>query len=167
MSELSSSKRFVADGMLGKSTRWLRLLGYDVEYKNNVDDNELLEQARSKDRTLLTRDVDLYRRAVSQGIEAFIVEGERESEKLANVAKRFGLSLEFDSRLSRCPTCNSSLRAAPREEVASMIPKSTLEGYKEFWLCTGCGKVYWQGGHWRKIDAILSESRTLLKAKDS
>jgi uncharacterized protein with PIN domain len=153
--------------MLGRSTRWLRLLGNDVEYKNDANDDELLERARVENKTLLTRDTALYRRAAYQGIEAFIVEGKSEPEKLANVARRFDLKLEFDSRLSRCPTCNSTLRTASREEVASMIPKSTLEGYREFWRCKGCGKVYWQGGHWRKINTILSEARSLLEAKGS
>lgn len=164
---MDKPKQFLADGMLGRSTRWLRLLGNDVEYKNDVSDDELLERAEAERRILLTRDVALYRRAVSKGIEAFIVEGRSEPEKLANVARRFGLRLEFDSRLSRCPTCNSTLRAASREEVASMIPKSTLEGYREFWRCTGCEKVYWQGGHWRKINSVLTDARDLLKAKGS
>lgn len=52
--------KFIADGMLGKLTRWLRMLGQDVEYSNNMEDSQLLTIAKEDDRTLLTRDFELY-----------------------------------------------------------------------------------------------------------
>ncbi|HKM51591.1 MAG TPA: Mut7-C RNAse domain-containing protein, partial [Candidatus Bathyarchaeia archaeon] len=44
--------RFLLDGMLGKLTRWLRILGYDAEYSKNSSDNNLLSQAKDESRIL-------------------------------------------------------------------------------------------------------------------
>ena len=35
--------RFIADGMLGKLTRWLRMLGHDVTYYRALDDEKLVK----------------------------------------------------------------------------------------------------------------------------
>lgn len=61
--------------MLGKLTRWLRMLGQDVEYSNNMEDSELLVTAKREGRILLTRDFELYQRATGKNIEAFYLEG--------------------------------------------------------------------------------------------
>ena len=45
--------KFITDGMLGKLTRWLRLLGHDVEYANNTEDKELMAMAKKEERILL------------------------------------------------------------------------------------------------------------------
>lgn len=51
--------KFLADGMLGKLTRWLRMLGQDVRYSVQFDDSELLVLAKKEERVLLTKDLEL------------------------------------------------------------------------------------------------------------
>lgn len=80
--------KFVADEMLGRSSRWLRMLGQDVKYFK-ASDNDLLEVSKNENRILLTRDLELFRRAKGRGLKTFFVEGEDEAERLANVSKRF------------------------------------------------------------------------------
>ena len=48
--------RFIADRMLGRLARYLRLIGYDVSYPPTCPDAELIGLARSEKRVLLTRD---------------------------------------------------------------------------------------------------------------
>ncbi|MGC8936370.1 MAG: DUF5615 family PIN-like protein, partial [Candidatus Methanomethylicaceae archaeon] len=55
--------RFVADAMLGRLARWLRLLGYDTAYDQTLDDEKLIEIAKRENRILLTRDGKLFKRA--------------------------------------------------------------------------------------------------------
>ena len=88
--------KFIADGMLGKLTRWLRMLGQDVEYSNNMEDTDLLAAAKNENRILLTRDFELYQRALGKGVDAFYLEGSTGEEKLAELAKRYGIPLEID-----------------------------------------------------------------------
>ncbi len=85
--------KFLADAMLGKLTRWLRMLGQDVVYSAEFDDSELLALAKKEERILLTKDFELYKRAVSRGLDTYYVEGKTESEMLAEVAKRYSLQL--------------------------------------------------------------------------
>lgn len=157
--------RFVVDEMLGRSSRWLRLLGCEVKYFKAADD-KFLEIAEKENRILLTRDLELIRRAKSRGLEAFYVEGEDEAEKLANISRRFNIKLEVDTSVSRCPTCNSPIKKVEKSEVLDKVPMGTLEHYDEFWMCLGCGKVYWQGGHWKKINETLARAKELLKTKE-
>jgi uncharacterized protein with PIN domain len=74
--------KFLADGMLGKLSRWLRMLGQDVIYSVEFDDSELLELAKREDRVLLTKDLELYKRTIGKGMDAYYFEGKTESDNL-------------------------------------------------------------------------------------
>ena len=102
--------KFLADGMLGKLARWLRMLGQDVIYSVKFNDSELLELAKKEERVLLTKDFELYKRAIIRGLDAYYVEGKSESERLAEVAKRYSLPLTIDMDKSHCPVCNTKLK---------------------------------------------------------
>ena len=153
--------KFIADGMLGKLTRWLRMLGQDVQYSNKLDDAELIVMAKKERRILLTRDVELYQRAVARGIDAFYIEGQTEAAKLAELAKRFDVPLEIDLKRSRCPRCNTKIRPTPKEKLAGKVEKNTFIYYDEFWKCPKCGHIYWQGAHWGRIRATLEEAKKI------
>lgn len=150
--------------MLGKLSRWLRMLGYDVEYSNSLDDEQLIEIAKDQSRILLTRDLTLYRKASTQGIDTFFVEGATGVEKLANLARQFNLRLEIDATVSRCPKCNTRIQSISKEKVVDKVPKTTSSIYNEFWDCPGCGQVYWRGAHWKRINKTLEEARKMLGA---
>jgi uncharacterized protein with PIN domain len=155
--------KFLADGMLGKLTRWLRMLGHDVEYSSKLDDAELAATAKKERRILLTRDLELYQRATAKGIEAFYVAGETEVARLAELAKRFSFPLVIDLENSRCPKCNAKLRVAPKEQLAGKVEKNTFSHYSDFWECPRCGQIYWQGAHWGRIRATLKAAEEKLK----
>ncbi len=149
---------FVVDGMLGKLTRWLRMMGHDAKYSINLNDAELLAIAKKEKRVLLTRDLELYQRAVAKGFEAYYVQGASEAEKLAELARRFNIALAIDLEKSRCPRCNTKLASVSKEEIAEKVKENTLKHYDVFWSCPNCRHVYWQGAHWKKIRATLEEA---------
>ena len=151
------SLRFLADGMLGKLTRWLRILGYDVNYFRSTDDNNLIKMANSESRILLTRDQELVHQALYKGVKAFFVKGTNNIETLVNLADWFDLNLEIELSISRCPKCNMLIRLVPKESVLQEIPELTALHYDEFWKCIGCGQVYWHGAHWKMIKKTLEE----------
>ena len=154
--------KFIIDGMLGKLTRWLRMLGHDVKYSRSLNDEQLIEIAKSERRILLTRDLELYRQATVQGINAFFVERATEAKKLADLAKRFNLKLEFDVTVSRCPKCNTRIKPIPKEKIIGKVHETTASYYDEFWECPSCEQIYWQGAHWDRIQATLREAREYL-----
>jgi uncharacterized protein with PIN domain len=146
--------------MLGKLARWLRMLGHDVIYSVQLSDFGLLEQAKKENRVLLTKDLELYQRAIAKDVDALYLEGKSEAERLAEVAKRYSLTLEIDMEKSHCPVCNTKLKATPKEQLSGEVEKNTFIYYDKFWKCPNCGQVYWQGAH---KNAILS---TILKAHE-
>src|SRR5450756_2792327 len=118
--------KFLADGMLGKLTRWLRMLGQDVIYSVQFNDCELLELAKKEARVLLTKDFELYKRAIGRGMDVYYVEGKTESERLAEVAKRYSLQLAIDMDKSYCPICNTKLKATPKEQLSGELEKNAF-----------------------------------------
>ena len=156
--------KFVVDGMLGSLARWLRMMGHNVEYSNNMDDAELLMLAKNENRVLLTRDFQLYQQATAKGTDVFYVEGQREEERLAEVAGRYGVKLEIDMTVSRCPKCNTRVEQIPKEDVKGKVEESTYRYYAEFWQCPKCGQIYWQGAHWTKIREMFDAAENNLKS---
>jgi uncharacterized protein with PIN domain len=149
--------------MLGKLARWLRMLGHDVTYTIQLNDNDLLELAKKENRVLLTKDLELYKRANAKNLDALYLEGKSESERLAEVAKRYSLTLEIDMEKSHCPVCNTKLKATPKEQLSGEIEKNTFTYYDKFWKCPNCGQVYWQGAHWNQISKTLKEAQAKLE----
>lgn len=156
------SLKFITDGMLGKFTRWLRLLGFDVEYANDIEDKKLMAKAEKEKRILLTRDLELFQRANAHSVDTFLVEGKTEAERLACLAKKYEFPLDIDIKISRCPKCNTQIKAISKESVAKKIEEATFKYYSEFWQCPNCGQIYWQGAHWKKIANTLDEAKKIL-----
>ena len=157
--------KFLADGMLGKMTRWLRILGCDVKYYKDIDDEILINLAEEEDRILLTCDIQLYRRAHKLGKDVFLIRGQNEIEKLAKLAQYYNFKLKIVAEKSYCPKCNGKIRSIPKNEVEDNIPKSTSRFFKNFWICTCCRQIFWQGSHWERITRKLIQAeraRTLL-----
>jgi uncharacterized protein len=155
--------RFVIDGMLGKLTRWLRIMGHDALYLNDAKDRDLVANAIRENRILLTSDVALYRLATARGADAYLVKGRTEAERLASLASRFKLDLSVNTADSRCPVCGSSLKEVSKKEVREKIPAATFNAFNEFWTCSNseCAKVYWQGSHWENIHAVLVKAQEI------
>jgi uncharacterized protein with PIN domain len=153
--------------MLGKLTRWLRMLGHDVEYSSKLDDNQLITVAKKERRILLTRDLELYQQATAKGIDSFYLEGKTEAEKLAQLTKRFNIKLEIDMATSRCTKCNTRVKPIPKDRIEDRIEKSTFSYYNDFWECPKCGQVYWQGAHWARIRKTLETAKENLRSLET
>lgn len=148
--------KFITDGMLGRLSRWLRIIGYDVEYIRNASDEELLRRAEEEGRTMLTRDRGLYAMAKKRGVKAILLEEKDLFGQLVRLVELGAIDVDPSSE-SRCPICGSPLREVGKGEVEGRVPDKSLALYEEFWECENekCGKVYWMGSHWRRIGERL------------
>jgi uncharacterized protein with PIN domain len=154
--------------MLGELTRWLRLLGYDTDYDKGPTDDELISRSRKENRILLTSDLELFRKAIKQGVRSLLIKPGNLASRLAVVAKKYGLELRLDPAKSRCPICNGKIREyTDVNELRKKIPTKVLNANKEFWVCTDCGKIYWIGGHWRNITRTINEAKLILHQQPS
>lgn len=145
--------KFLADAMLGRLAKWLRILGHDTAYFRQLDDQELVRIARAENRVLLTRDRELTRR---KGLRSYLVEGDRFEDQLGQLLR--DLKLDSEGPFPRCARCNTRLEAIKREEVKGRVPSYVYDQHDHFTLCPHCDRVYWRGTHWQRmrerIDAI-------------
>lgn len=146
------SPKFLADAHLGGLARRLRLLGFDTELARDAPDHSLADLADGDGRILLSRDRELLKhRRVARGR---YVRARSTDEQLREIVAHFGLR-ERMLPFSRCLECNALLRPAHRAEVADRLPPRVAEEQTEFTTCTGCGRVYWPGSHWRRLRAVV------------
>lgn len=147
--------RFIADVHLGKLVRHLRLLGFDCLYYPEWDDRQLAEKAAAENRILLTRDVGLLKRAiVTHGI---FLHSDKAAEQLREVVRRLQLQ-NLASPFSRCVSCNGVLEKVAKESIRSLVPARTYRYIHEFVKCANCGKVYWKGTHWERLNNIIKRA---------
>jgi uncharacterized protein with PIN domain len=146
--------RFVLDTHLGRLAAYLRMMGFDTLYGNSSADEQLAQVSRDERRILLTRDVGLLKRgAVTHG--CFVRETDARRQ-LAEVVRRFDLA-RLARPFSRCLRCNARLEMAAKEDVSAQLPARTAALYEEFWRCSECARVYWKGGHYRRMRQLMAD----------
>jgi len=118
--------RFTADRMLGKLAKKLRLLGIDTEYFKNVDEEAILKFCKEEGRILLTRDKELYEKA-----------------------------LKNSKPYTRCSICNAPLVKVEKEAVKGKVPEYVYLTQDEFYECPKCHRIYWRGTHVEHMEEEL------------
>jgi uncharacterized protein with PIN domain len=154
--------RFVADGHLGGLTRNLRLLGFDVAYRQDADDRQLLEVMSRENRALLTRDRRLLMHAIVQ--HGYCPRSQNPDEQTIEVLRRFDL-LELIAPFTRCLRCNALLEEASKPEVIDKLEPLTKIYYDQFRRCPECKQIYWSGSHFPKLQKRIEEIRSRVRNK--
>jgi len=140
--------RFVVDVNLGKLATYLRMLGFDVAYLLDADDDTLARIAQQEDRILLTRDRGLLKRKMVE--KGYCVVIDRPAAQVRDVLDHFHLAGQARP-FQRCLSCNGLLEPVSRDEVVDRLPTDTRRYFNEFWLCHSCGKIYWKGSHYERM----------------
>ena len=144
--------RFLADAHLGALARRLRLLGFDTLLAGDQPDRALAARAAADDRILLSRDRALLQhRLVRHGR---FVRATRLAGQLDEVVRHYGLRGCMHP-FTRCLECNAPLASASADEVAAALPPRVAAQQRAFTRCTGCGRVFWPGTHWRRLRAVV------------
>lgn len=135
------AKRFVADSMLGKLAKWLRILGFDTRCEL-FRSHEQLEVYSSQGYLLLTRRENLSGKA-----HVFFLKANDPSEQLREVVARASITQPEVRLLQRCVFCNDRLIQTGREEVFGKVPDYVLHTHTIFRQCPACQRIYWPGSH--------------------
>lgn len=148
----SSVPRFLADAMLGRLARWLRILGHDTRYLRDAPDGEVIRLARAEGRIILTRDRELSHR---RGVQALWVASTDLEEQIRQVVVALGLDIRHSFR--RCVVCNTLLEDIPREQARPLVPPYVYRTQPVFGQCSTCSRVYWRGTHWAHMAKQLQD----------
>jgi len=147
---------FIADRMLGRLARYLRLIGYDVEYPPPCPDSVLIGTARSEGRILLTRDRGILgRESVAKG-NPKVVEIVSD-DVLGQVAQLAEEGWVTRLLAPRCGSCNTPLAEVSPHEARHLLPPYVLATQISFLFCEGCNIILWKGSHWERFTKSISQ----------
>jgi len=145
--------RFIADVHLGTLARYLRLLGFDTAYGNDLEDSEIAGRAQREHRIVLTRDRGLLMRsAVTHG---HWIREKKPRKQLVEVVEAFDLRSRI-APFTRCMKCNGTLSRVSKDAVRDELPPRTRQSYDDFLQCRACRQLYWPGTHFRRLEAIVT-----------
>ena len=142
--------RFVLDAHLGRLARYLRLLGFDCRYRNDIDDAEVAALAEQESRVVLTRDRALLRRKrIRLAHYVREVDPWRQVEEVCDEFDLYPVLAPF----TRCSRCNGRLARVEKAEVEHRLEPLTRRYVEEFLECEACGQLFWHGSHVSRMEA--------------
>jgi uncharacterized protein len=147
--------RLYCDEMLARLGRRLRAAGYDTAIaEGGLGDAEIIAGCAAEGRTLLTRDRHLATTAQGRVPVLRLTEA-----GLAAQARALRAALAIDwqrAPFTRCLVDNTPLVPAP-PEMASQVPPTSRAAGGPLHLCPECRRLYWPGGHVRRMLVRLAE----------
>lgn len=152
---VNGSPDFHCDCGLGGLARWLRAAGYDARFWLQIDDDELIASTLRSNAVLLTTDGPLMmRNAVAWGlIPALLVPLSVGKHEQYDYVMR---TLCLPRKASRCMACGGALSSVAKELVRERIPPRTYPWCHDYYLCSRCGKLFWHGTHWQRVEKRLN-----------
>jgi uncharacterized protein with PIN domain len=142
--------KFAADRMLARIARWMRILGADTTFDENLDGATMLRAARIEGRVLLTRD-----KRLKTAPDVLFLDSNSFRAQLGQILDR----CPFDAlrnAFSRCSRCNVSLIEVDREIVRRRVPSFVYATNEKFFECPACAHIYWAGTH---LERMIREIR--------
>ncbi|XP_047065750.1 exonuclease mut-7 homolog isoform X2 [Lolium rigidum] len=147
--------KFLCDVMIEGLAKHLRCVGIDAATPScrKPQPRELLNQIYKEGRILLTRDMKLLKYQYLATNQVYKVKSLLKRDQLAEVIDTFQLKISEDRLMSRCTKCNGSFIQKPLTLDEAMeaskgfqvIPSCIFNRDLEFWKCTDCNQLYWEG----------------------
>ena len=155
--------KFLADRMLGKLAKELRMLGYDTAYYRGEGAYLLIKLAREEDRVILTRNTKLFPKRPEDHIVQIIEV--KPSLQLRELLQKKVISLKEGAPFSRCLLCNLPLDEILRDEAEGKVPDFIFYQQRQFFRCPGCLRIYWRGSHLDHMQKKVEELRISTKSQ--
>ncbi|XP_077245652.1 3'-5' exonuclease domain-containing protein [Tasmannia lanceolata] len=147
--------KFLCDVMVEGLAKHLRCVGIDAATPSfkKPETRQLLNQAHKEKRVLLTRDTKLMKHQYLIRNQVYRVKNLLKNDQLLEVIETFQLKISEDQLMTRCTKCNGKFIQKPLttdEAVAAakgfqVIPSCLFDRNLEFWQCTDCNQLYWEG----------------------
>ncbi len=145
--------RFVADSMLGKLAKWLRILGYDIQYQSCYQPG-VIDQLVKEGRRLLSRHKEMsYRHS-----DAVLLHGSLVGEQLNELKEKGLLTHDQAKWFSRCLICNVLIEEVKTDKARENVPEYVFyQNMGVIKFCPSCGRHYWPGTHRKRMLGQLEE----------
>ncbi|HID72961.1 TPA: twitching motility protein PilT, partial [Candidatus Micrarchaeota archaeon] len=124
-----AAPRFVVDVNLGKLARWLRLLGFDTTWRNDLEDREIVDISTKESRIILTRDRRLlFHRRILDG---YWIRSDQPDRQAAEILERLALWNHIHP-FRRCTDCNGLIQVIAKEKIKHKLEPLTNKYYDDF-----------------------------------
>jgi len=145
--------RFVADSMLGKLVKWLRVLGYDTCYKSHYGPG-VIDQLVEDGRTFLS----CQEKIVNSYDNAVLLQSHDTGGQLAELKEKIGFEPDGSKLFRRCLLCNVLLEEADIDEAKENVPEYVFyENMTGIRFCPSCFRYFWPGSHRERMAKKLKE----------
>ncbi|MFH1351818.1 MAG: Mut7-C RNAse domain-containing protein [Pseudomonadota bacterium] len=136
-------ERFLADSMLGRLAKWLRVMGYDTHYQGFYREG-MLQYFIGEGRKLLSRD----KKTVRKYPNPLLILSGHVRDQLREIESTGYLIQRKERWFSRCLICNVTLSEANAEEALKNVPEYVYyQNIKGVHFCPSCGRYFWPGSH--------------------
>jgi uncharacterized protein len=155
--------KFFVDQNLGRLTKWLRFLGFDVEQMKLTRKISPILPQPQRNTFFLTRQTSLP--AKLNRPDLIVLASDRVESQLAEICRRLNVSPETWAPLKRCSTCNQVLEAIPADQADGRVPEFTSQKHHHFFECPQCRRIFWEGSHQVRIRHQLQKLHDDILAK--
>lgn len=158
---------FLADAMLKKLARMLRIFGFPTFYAPDFseEDEEILRFSLDKSFVLLTSDKIFFSKARDY-VRTILITKTNVEEQIVEAMPSLDFFEKHFLKKTFCPLCGSELKKVGRKEAKDLVEAGILKREKWFWKCVNrkCKKTYWRGSHWKGILETAKKVRVLCRA---
>lgn len=145
--------RFVADSMLGKLAKWLRVLGYDTHYQQYYTLGVIAHLVKDHRRLLSRHD-----ETANRYFNALLIQADHVGDQLAELKHKANLAPDPSYWFSRCLMCNTLLEKPVPHEARENVPEYVyFQNMTGIRFCPSCGRYYWPGSHRKRMIRQLEE----------
>ena len=139
---------FLADQMLARVARHLRLLGYDCELVSaGKSDEALVQSARAHGRILLTC---VHSLGVLHPDDVVVFPTGDTIQAVRELTRRWPLDFAR-AMFTRCSVCNVPVESLDPSRAGGRVPEHVIGDHLRLTTCPTCNRVYWQGGHVERV----------------
>ena len=146
--------RFIVDECVASLAPQLRMLGWDTLLDRKWHDPEIARISAEEKRIVLTRDRGLLMR--KEVVWGRFIRSTDPEEQLSEVMQFFAIG-KLENALKRCLVCNGILEPVDKKEIEHLLGPKTKQFFHDFSRCSNCGKIYWEGSHFSRMQEKLSQ----------
>jgi uncharacterized protein with PIN domain len=131
------------------------MLGFDALFVQNLPLLEIIKMGLDQKRIILSRNLKLIKHP--RVTHAYLVKSYTPLEQIKDLVQALDLS-GMIAPFTRCLLCNGLLEKTKKEQIAKYLEPGTKRDFNEFYMCTGCKKIYWKGSHYEKMMAFIHQN---------
>ena len=143
---------FILEDSMGKLLKWLRILGFSAVLARELQPASAEKAFGAPKTVYLTRSrmQPLTKQGPRIGIQA-----DRVFDQLREVIQASCITREHLRPFSRCIHCNAIIEDIDKDCVQGRVPDYVFATHTKFKCCPLCRRIFWQGTHAQKINAVI------------